>query len=378
MNNCVCYKCLGTNSILKNTFDSFKKINLCTYCDKRTLTIDFDQLCEAIKEAIEYEYDRPENGLGYDEGEFVDPGNNSLKEIDDLLREEFELDDGRFFDDIVSYFADTPLWCKKEFYADSPADEMKYSWDQFCNHVKTQSRFFFHYDLLDDNYGNQSYDASDTLKMIKSSIERLNLLQKIECGSVIYRAREFEKGKAFSVRDLGTPPPEKAKHSNRFSPAGIPAFYGSKKITTCLSELDKCGKFVIGKWVTRRTLNVVDITSAFSFKAGKHYYKHFPSLLDMERRGIRELALFFARFANDLSAPIIKDGHEHIDYVPTQIISEFLKKWDSEKIDGISYYSSKDGETNYVLFLNHADFHEKTTDRSLALEKMFRKTLKSK
>lgn len=54
----------------------------------------------------------------------------------------------------------------------------------------------------------------------------------------------------------------------------------------------------------------------------------------------------------------VHDGREHIEYVPTQIITEYFRyKFATkkiEKIDGIIYPSSKDRRMNAcVLFMDH-------------------------
>jgi hypothetical protein len=69
---------------------------------------------------------------------------------------------------------------------------------------------------------------------------------------------------------------------------------------------------------------------------------------------------FLHKFINDLVAPVSKDGREHVDYVPTQIVSEYFRyKFKSEKgsgIKGIKYPSVKDsGGTNLAVFSSNND-----------------------
>ncbi len=48
-------------------------------------------------------------------------------------------------------------------------------------------------------------------------------------------------------------------------------------------------------------------------------------------------------YINDFRKPINRDGSEHIGYIPTQIITEYLRynyKINGESIDGIIYNSS--------------------------------------
>ncbi len=63
---------------------------------------------------------------------------------------------------------------------------------------------------------------------------------------------------------------------------------------------------------------------------------------------------FLKNFQKDLSRPIKKDGRQHIEYVPTQVFTEFIrfqfKISEGEDYMGIRYPSSKTGKPCVVLF----------------------------
>jgi len=63
-------------------------------------------------------------------------------------------------------------------------------------------------------------------------------------------------------------------------------------------------------------------------------------------------------FLEDFRKPIARNGGEHIEYVPTQVVTEYVRtvaKCGGKAIDGILYASArKEGETAVVLF---ADTH---------------------
>jgi RES domain-containing protein len=65
--------------------------------------------------------------------------------------------------------------------------------------------------------------------------------------------------------------------------------------------------------------------------------------------------LFIEDFVGSISSPAKKDGREHIDYVPSQVVSEFFAKAfrraSGEAIHGMVYPSAvKPGGRNVVLF----------------------------
>jgi hypothetical protein len=49
-----------------------------------------------------------------------------------------------------------------------------------------------------------------------------------------------------------------------------------------------------------------------------------PSIFDPDRRAERDTHGFLLAFVQRLSLPVRRDGGERIDYVPTQMLSEFL------------------------------------------------------
>ena len=80
-------------------------------------------------------------------------------------------------------------------------------------------------------------------------------------------------------------------------------------------------------------------------------------MFDAARRRDREAILFLHSFANEISKPVTKDGREHIDYVPSQVMSEFfaqvyqLPGETPRHLDGIIYRSAvRPGGKNVVLF----------------------------
>lgn len=64
-------------------------------------------------------------------------------------------------------------------------------------------------------------------------------------------------------------------------------------------------------------------------------------------------------FTKALAQPIRRDGQPHIEYVPTQVFTEFvrhvMKGPQGVPIHGIKYPSSKNEKDCYVIFANKAD-----------------------
>lgn len=129
------------------------------------------------------------------------------------------------------------------------------------------------------------------------------------------------------------------------SPAGIPMFYGSDDKTTTLAEMPELPRFyAIATFKTLRTLRVLDLTKVEA-----------PSIFDLSDQADYDWLVFMGQFLRDFSSPIERDDRIHIDYVPTQIITEYLRdvKLDGGHLDGIKYRSSRNrGGVCYVLFID--------------------------
>ncbi|MBA7686096.1 hypothetical protein ES703_94535 [subsurface metagenome] len=282
---------------------------------------------------------------------------------DELIRceiEELWESNEQVIDDIVCSMIDRE-WCQRDPYGLRREEALALSWEDFADQVKHHTRYIF---FRLSNEEEQFYDrdmipVSKMLDRMSQEISRLNedisLVNIIEIGAKIFRARIHASTKNLSTaKDFGTVHLENAIYSNRMSPAGIPMFYGSFDCETAFREItddnkDKEGKVAsIATFNTLRRIKVLDLTNL----------PDTPSLFDPERRHLRSSLIFMGGFVHELSQPIVKDGNEHIEYVPTQVFTEYIRYLykDSEEaaIEGILYPSSKNtAGISCVLFIEN-------------------------
>jgi len=157
------------------------------------------------------------------------------------------------------------------------------------------------------------------------------------------------------------------------SPAGIPMFYGAFDMKTALKETytksDTEKVATVGKFEVLDNLNFVDVSNL----------PIMPGMFKPGSRDERHSLRFLYEFANDISKSVEKDGREHIDYVPTQIISEHLrhihKLPDGTMVDGIIYKSSKENTNDScVIFIDDkgcCDVNESKAGAKLVLVEAF-------
>ena len=237
----------------------------------------------------------------------------------------------------------------------------------------SKSRYFFL------NANNESYDQNqhdemnpiEILDSVASIVKNLNMLKIIPTSQKIKRVRIVSNyDEATTASDLGSPPLEFCKMANRMSPAGIPMFYGAFDLETAIKETYEpesplTKKAVVGNFYPCRPLNLIDLSQNFKI----------PSIFEQDQKYRFEKRFLFD-FIKDFTKPIERADRVHIDYVPTQIVTEYfrhiLSKDDSVKIDGVIYPSSKNiGHKAIVIFADNDQCVEKGISSGYIEELLF-------
>jgi hypothetical protein len=346
----VCSDCIEDYALKDFIEDNVTELHGCDYCQRSRegrRSIDSDTLLEFIAEGLHTEYEDPVNSVGWDSAE----GGWLLPTIDlyDLFQ---DLGLGAFSEDAALAFSGHE-WVEIDPYGDSPWEQQLSRWAQFCLDVKHDRRFFFHGAGTRRN-GQSLVDILDEIG--KVAIES-QMVSTLNAGSILYRARQHSKALTITptaIAELATPPAELAVTSNRMSPAGIPIFYAVRDSETAFLETvaaDATRPIVsIGKFETTAELCVLDLAEI----------PQMPSLFDESYRHLRAGLKFMRAFADDLAEPIQRDGREHIDYVPTQIVSEFFRlrfNLPGGSANGICFKSSKQVDGICVcLFFKNKEF----------------------
>ncbi len=238
------------------------------------------------------------------------------------------------------------------------SEELSRMWKDFCEFVETKQRFtFFKSKLFDEEHFRQSDNGLDNiLSELGLLVHRIETT--LEEGTTLYRCRPAGPGEKVVTFDDITAPPASYAKSNRLSPSGISMFYGSFDKETSINEVGyACTKpFVyLGTFKTKRALRVIDLCSNL------HVSFWMPD-------GWQE-ACFLMDFHDEISKKINLDDNGEVEYVPTQIFTEYLrylcKSIDGTNYDGIIYKSSITGGKNIVLF-----YDQKTSASVLSLTGM--------
>jgi RES domain-containing protein len=197
--------------------------------------------------------------------------------------------------------------------------------------------------------GDHHYQEIEVADMLEVLAEELTpLIRVIDAGTRVFRARHLTDAE-IAVMDagmMGAAPKEYAS-AGRMNPAGIPYFYASYDPQTALLEIGVPGDGRIptaAAFILNRPLRVIDLTQLPSE----------PSIFAIDLKDEREKALFLGGFVDSITKPVAKDGREHIDYVPSQVVCEYLAQAfsaDGMPLDGLIFPSTvHPGGVNLVVF----------------------------
>lgn len=156
-----------------------------------------------------------------------------------------------------------------------------------------------------------------------------------------FRARiEGQKGQ-FPVHEMGAPP-ARISSGGRANPVGIPYLYIGSSTDSVIAEVrpHPGHRLTIAEFQLKEGLRVVDLRDP----VGK--ISPFSSYDSSTVRKMRGYVDFVNRLAEELAKPVIP-ANANIDYVPTQFICEYIKKWN---FDGVLYASTIGQGLNLVLF----------------------------
>ncbi|WP_340025083.1 HEPN-associated N-terminal domain-containing protein [Paenibacillus sp. FSL K6-1096] len=361
----VCHNCVDDYALKLFIEDNAEQCK-CDYCGQQSdeeISVHIEKLLHVIMDGIKTEWGDPNNeGVGWDGREGGWQGAKVIDTYDlicDELSDELGIENEDLKRDIYSSISDQQ-WCQISPYLLREYEENYVTWELFCQQVKHETRYvFFHIEDNPNRYGIIYSQPSQILETIGQSIITLGLINSKAVSYRFYRGRTHNDSTGFSkVEELASPPREFSIYSNRMSPAGIPMFYGATDEATAIEEIRDDKKYVtVGIFENLKNLNLLDLS--------KHI--QFPSLFDEEKRHLRNAVIFIRNLVYDLSMPVTKNNIEHIEYVPTQIVTEFFRRVftmeNGEKIHGILYPSARvSGGVCCVLFIENEDCTQDPND----------------
>jgi len=336
----------------------------CSYCDsgdgRTPIAAPFDELFERIYEGVTSEYnDAADEPVPYEsaEGGYQLPtmGNHEL-----LFEVGFYAGNDDLHDRIAQALP-AHAWIRRNPLSLSEEDRLIIGWEGFSKLVKHRVRYL----MFPENAATESEAVAPTeiIDALGNLVREQGLVTTIPKGTLLYRVRVHEPGLILTTTaELGAPPGEAARFSNRMSPAGVSLFYAGLDEGTAIAETyirrdGKPAETTIATFEVTEDLRVLNLVNL----------PKIPSIFaNVEETWTRPALIFLHGFVADFTEPIDKDGREHVEYVPSQIVTEYFRyrfrDGDGRPVHGILYPSSRvaDGKA-CVLFASHEDFTDDWT-----------------
>jgi len=252
---------------------------------------------------------------------------------------------------------DSPFYRRDYYYSPSDMEQYRHSilWDRFREQLLYERRFF-------------NLEAREILTEIFSKIH----LQKDESGKrPIYMIRPGGEGSSFTRARLVdkteikgikvnpiaglSGPPKRRRKAGRLNAAGMPVFYAAYDVDTCIAEL----RPAVGSTVACAEFDLCEEICVLDTTCFEGYAKSIDIFNEEQIRRFSQWT-FLQVFMEEIAKPILPSD-EHLDYIPTQAVAEFLNTQpvarndtnQAIKIDALIYNSSqRRGGKNIALFGN--------------------------
>lgn len=327
----------------------------CDYCSGRGKAAPVESLMDAISSALLNEFNDFERaGCPYD-SEMPEIATDSTE--DALASIPLECNEYLFEDIARAFLNDQWVRAPGGWWAGSHThDDLKWSWEGFARAVKHQTRFHFVNPRVTSTPDPGQVSVAEFLPMLGSLIERHKLLHVLPAKTKVYRVRLREAGATWAIdsSELGAPPPGKTR-AGRMNPAGIAYLYTAFSQGTAVAETVSRPPLTVvtASYVVSEDITILDLSKL----------QPIPSPFDALKKRESDELIFLENFVSDIKQPVQKDGSEHIDYVPTQVICEYFAQaftpshGVSVKVAGIKYPSAVNpGHSNLVLFPRNDDY----------------------
>ena len=156
-------------------------------------------------------------------------------------------------------------------------------------------------------------------------------------STILHRARQHSiKNEVNDASRIASLPNFLNKKAGRMNAAGISLFYCSKQKDVTVKEVVSKRRTSMPYYTTaifrsKKELRLVDLTKL----------PNVPSIFDETKNHSRDVIFFMKSFITEISLPILQKDSV-LEYLPTQVVTEYIRYNPDLNVDGMIYNSAKD------------------------------------
>ena len=358
----LCHECIG-DEFLSGEVKVDSPPVLCSYCGKTLEAIGLDALADRVHDVLQERFyltpgypDEAYEHFLYDEGKWERRGDPAEYVIAEMggLEEDASRDVTSLLSDRHSYWAireegiEDPYGPEAMYEEREPFDlGFRLTWAEFRREIQFNSRFLSVgiEEMLTDIFGDLTAFKTSRRRPVIQEIDPQEKDYSIWRGRLAQSSQVIENILTSPAQELGPPPPRLAK-AGRMNAQGITVFYGATEQSTCVSELRPSvgSSIVIGRFELLRPVRLLDLGALSEAYVSSSYF-------DPEYPVHKARSAFLSRLVSEISRPVLSED-EPLEYLPTQVVAEYLAQKAGPQFDGIIYPSSQTGGSgeNLVLF----------------------------
>ena len=359
----ICHQCIA-DGFLKDEVKDQAAFDTCSCCGELREGIMLDDLADRIDEALRehfrltpgypdepYELFLDSEGIWERRGEPVDYVIAEIAGLEEEVAKDLtSLLSSRYAYQAAKDGDENPYGSEAMYKEVEPFDlGFRLTWAEFRHLIQSRSRFFSAGvdEMLADIFGD--------LIALETAGENPVIRELNPAGQnhFVWRGRAAQSPQEIVTmlkspeQELGSPPSKLAK-AGRMNAQGISVFYGATERSTCVSELRPLvgSSVVIGRFELLKPARLLDLGAlAEAYVKSSHF--------DPEYAVHKARTAFLSLLVNEIRRPVMPED-EPLEYLPTQVVAEYLAEKVKPRFDGIIYPSAQTGGIgeNAVLF-NH-------------------------
>lgn len=329
-----------TDRVLRDALASEADRFECSFCGRKTVAgeapfaVEMDELGALVWDVLTWSYYWTEDpGDPWREFEIYDTTYVMYETVEEAVDPAYAM---QIVECLIRATSSSDAWVPSD-----STDPSALGWSAYATSVRTESRFVVIGESKRPGYEDEPpARISRFLTALLAYVES-DLLIELPADYTLYRGRMTENARKLleDVRkepstELGSSPPSVAGN-NRLSPPGISLFYSADDLHVAVAEIALHSKYdeaVVGAFKTTRPLRLLDFARPLT---------KLPSIFATDEGSRRRwmFARFKKHFTDMITAPVVLDGRESIDYTPTQVVAEWLRWVPEQRIDGIAWPS---------------------------------------